>query len=91
MKTAPDLSQKLKAILAFELTRGNAVVRVDRPAGSTCPLAVILLRRLDFRGYKAKHHLPDNVEIWESRDPHYPFEAGYFCNETRHSITGPLK
>ena len=85
-----DLSKNLSAILEFELARGNKVVRVDRPAGSRCPLAVIFARPLDLVGYKRSYGLPANVDTWENRDRHYPVEAGYICERTRHALAGPL-
>lgn len=91
MTDIPDLAENLSAILAFELARGNTVVRIDRPAGSRCPLAVILARPLDIAGFKSSHGLPSSVDTWENRDSHYPLEAGYICERTRHALAGPLR
>ena len=91
MSDISDLAKSLSAILAFELARGNTVIRVDRPAGTRCPLAVILARRLDIAGFKASHEFPDCVGTWENRDSHYPLEAGYICERTRHALAGPLR
>ncbi|MFT3800990.1 MAG: hypothetical protein QM766_07195 [Burkholderiaceae bacterium] len=90
MTSIPDLTENLSAILAFELARGNTVIRVDRPAGSRCPLAVILAQPLDIAGFKANHVLSTGVDTWENRDSHYPLEAGYICERTRHVLAGPL-
>ena len=90
METVPDLSDNLRGVLAFELARGNAIARVDRPAGSRCPLAVILARPLDIAGFKAANGLPSGVGTWENRDSHYPIEAGYLCERTRHALAGPI-
>jgi len=90
MTNIPDLAESLSGIMAFELARGNAIVRVDRPAGSRCPLAVIFARPLDIAGFKASHDLPSSVDTWQNRDSHYPLEAGYICERTRHAIAGPL-
>ena len=91
MAHIPDLAESLDGLLGFELARGNTVVRVDRPAGSRCPLAVILARPLDIAQFKASNRLPDGVETWENRDSHYLLEAGYICKRTRHAQAGPLR
>jgi hypothetical protein len=91
MDAVPNLSKSLQAILEFELARGNTIVRVDQPAGSRCPLAVVLLRPLNIDSFKAAHRLPANVGTWENHDSHYPLEAGYVCEQTRHAISGPLR
>jgi hypothetical protein len=85
------LSKRLRSILEYETARGNMVVRLDQPAGSRCPLAVIFERPLDIAGFTAVHGLPDGVEIWENRDSHYPLEKGYLCEQTRHALAGPLR
>ena len=90
MSDVPDLTESLAGALAFELARGNSVERVDRPAGSRCPLAVIMARPLDIVGYTAAHGLPTGVDTWENRDSHYPLERGYVCGRTRHAISGPI-
>lgn len=91
MSDIPDLAEDLRPILAFELARGNTVVRVDRPAGSLCPLAVILARPLDIVGFRASHDLPPSIDTWENHDSHYPLEAGCICERTRHALAGPLR
>ena len=90
MKAVPELSENLRDILEYELARGNSISRIDQPAGTRCPLAVILSKPLDIRAYKAGHQLPANVQTWENRDRHYPLEAGYSCEHSRHAIAGPL-
>lgn len=91
MKAIPDLSENLKPIFDFEIGRGNHVERVDRPAGSSCPLAVVFETPLDIPGYIERHGLPNGVRTWENKDRHYPVEAGYVCEETRHAISGPIE
>jgi hypothetical protein len=91
MADIPDLAKSLQGALDFELARGNTVVRIDRPAGSRCPLAVILARPLAIALFKASNGLPDGVGTWENRDSHYPLEAGYICERTRHALAGPLR
>jgi hypothetical protein len=85
-----DLSENLQSIFEYEIDRGNEVERVDRPAGSNCPLAVIFTLPLDIDGYKAIHHLPQNVRVWENRDRHYSLEIGVVCDKTRHALAGPI-
>jgi len=91
MDTVPGLSKALQVILDFELARGNTIVRIDQPAGTHCPLAVVLLKPLNIAGLKAAHSLPATVDTWENRDSHYPLEAGYVCEQSRHAIAGPLQ
>lgn len=90
MQPPPGLDPELTPILAFELARGNAVARVDAPAGTRCPLAVALARPLDREGIEASLQLPPAVVAWESRDLHYPVEAGYASESSGHSIAGPI-
>ena len=90
MGTPTDLSPALAPILAAELARGNRVVRVDVPAGTRCPMAVVLALPLDRRAIESGAGLPSTVRFWESRDLHYPVEAGYVCESTRHTLAGPI-
>ena len=91
MADVSGLSPNLRGILDFELSRGNSIARVDKPAGSRCPFAVILSKPLDVSGFEKKGALPPEVRIWENRDAHYPLEKGYVCERTRHAIAGPLE
>lgn len=84
------LSKTLKPLLDFELARGNEIERVDRPAGTKCPLAVIFKKPLDFKGYTDSNGSPSGVSKWENRDRHYPLEAGYVCEKTRQALAGPI-
>ncbi|MDE2343782.1 MAG: hypothetical protein KGL63_10435 [Betaproteobacteria bacterium] len=90
MNKIPELSSSLQPILDFEMGRGNRVERVDKPAGSNCPLAVIFSAPLGISEYAQKYGLPVGVRTWENKDKHYPLEAGYFCERTHHAISGPL-
>ena len=91
MSAVPNLSRSLQVILAFELARGNCIERIDQPAGTRCPLAVILSGPLDIAGFTATHSLPTAVDTWENHDTHYPLEAGYLCERTIQTIAGPLR
>ena len=91
MKQIPDLSDALKKIYDYEIARGNEVERIDRPAGSDCPLAVIFRSPLDISGFVSIYGLPSGVKTWENRDRHYPLEKGYVCEGTRHALAGPLR
>jgi hypothetical protein len=90
MSSVPGLSTKLQQALQFELERGNSIERIEQPAGTKCPLAVVLAKPLDIAGFKSAHGLPPGVETWESRDRHYPVQAGYVCERTRHALAGPI-
>ena len=90
MNEVTDLSEGLRPIFGYEIGRGNQVLRVDRPAGTNCPLAVIFAQPLDFEGFIfQKKDLPAAVSTWQNRDRHYPLEDGYFCERTRHALAGP--
>ena len=86
-----DLSNTLKGIYDYEIGRGNRVERVDRPAGSNCPLAVIFHAPFDVSGFVTIYGLPDGVKTWENRDRHYPLEKGYVCERTGHALAAPLR
>ena len=87
-----DLSANLRGVLEFEVAHGNSIVRVDRPAGSQCPLAVIFAQPLGMVEFNAcNNNMASGVETWENRDTHYPLEAGYICKRTRHTVAGPIK
>jgi len=90
MTAVPDLSENLRRAFEHELARGNTVARVDRPAGTRCPLAVVFAQPLDIVWFKASEPLTTAVKIWENHDSHYPMEAGYICDTTRHAMSGPV-
>jgi hypothetical protein len=75
--------------VSYELARGNSIVRIDQPAGTKCPLAVNFANPLDLTGYAMKHNVPDGVETFEVKDPHYEIQAGYQCVRSRHVVAGP--
>lgn len=89
MKKIPDLSDNLRPIFDYEIRRGNSVERIDRPAGTNCPLAVIFSKPLDIQGFTRTYGLPPSVSTWSNRDKHYPMEDGYLCEKTRHVLAGP--
>ena len=91
MNNVPELSEELRSIVEFELARGNSIVRIDRPAGDRCPLAVIFANPLDIGGFKSSHTVSAGVSTWENRDGHYPLETGYVCERSRHAVAGPTR
>jgi len=74
MQPPPGLDPEPTPILTFEPARGNAVARVDAPAGTRRPLAVTMARPV----------------ARESRDLHDPVEAGYGSKSSGHPIAGPI-
>ncbi len=84
-----QLSTSLKPIYDLELSLGNEVIRVDEPAGSACPFAVVFRLPLHIDEIGSQLELPETVKLWESDDPHYAIERGYVCEESRHAISGP--
>jgi len=86
-----SLSKHLNPIVELELKLGNAVVRIDEPAGTHCPLAVVFSHPLHFYDIKKQLVLDPVVERWQNRDPHYALEAGFVCKETGHTVAGPMR
>ncbi len=84
------LSPSLQAIYDLELSLGNSLDRVEEPAGDRCPLAIIFKRPMHKAKIESTLSLPTIVKWWECRDPHYPIQGGYVCEETHHAIAGPL-
>jgi hypothetical protein len=80
----------LRAIYDLEISLGNLVQEVDEPAGDRCPLAIVFKRPMHRATIESKLSLPAVVKWWECRDPHYPIQGGYSCEETHHVIAGPL-
>ena len=84
------LSPDLRPIVELELALGNAIHCVQSEGWSRCPLAVAFEQPLHFAEIAERLTLPDTVERWENRDPHYDIEAGFSCEKTRHAIAGPI-
>jgi hypothetical protein len=84
------LAAPLQPIYELELRIGNEVDFIAEPAGTACPYAVALKRPLHLVEIDRELGLPSTVKYWESRDTHYPIEAGYQCEITRHTIAGPI-
>ncbi len=84
------LAESLRPIYDLECRLGNEVDYIAEPAGTRCPLAVAFKRPLHHAEIAKELTLPTSVQSWESRDPHYPIEAGYQCLVSRHTVAGPL-
>lgn len=84
-----NLIPELKKIYDIEIQLGNEVDRIDEPAGTACPLAVVFKRKLHFNEINSKISLSSDVEKWTSSDPHYPKEAGFFSKRTKQAVAGP--
>ena len=91
MEDLKYLSSTLKPIVDFELSIGNEIERIDRPAGTRCPLAVVFKKPLDFRGFEELNGKPKGIDRWENRDRHYDLESGYVCEKTRQAIAAPIR
>ena len=83
------LSDDLLPIYDLEIALGNKVARIDEPAGTTCPLAIVFRDPLHFDLVSTKLQLMQSVHRWRNDDPHYPLEAGYSSSISRHAIAGP--
>lgn len=84
------LSDDLRPIYELEINLGNEVAGIAEPAGTECPYAVIFKNPLHKARIDSELRLAPSVSYWESRDPHYPIEAGYLSETTRHAIAGPI-
>ena len=87
-----ELCEHLRPVVELELKLGNTIKRVDAPAGTRCPLAVVFVKPLH-RSEIDRGVAPAEPVIWhESSDPHYEIggTAGYFCEEVRHFVYGPV-
>jgi hypothetical protein len=89
MKTS--LSSDLMPIYQLELQLGNQVARVDSPAGTLCPLAVIFRDPLHLEEIGKRLKTPASVTQWTNDDPHYPLETGFSSSVSRHAIAGPTR
>lgn len=85
------LSKNLKVIVDYEISIGNEIRRIDRPAGTKCPLAVVFKKPLNFNGFLKINDLASGIERWDNKDRHYDQESGYVCGKTRQAITAPSK
>ncbi|MEW8214333.1 MAG: hypothetical protein AB2725_06415 [Candidatus Thiodiazotropha endolucinida] len=83
------LCKTLQPILVLELSRGNFIESVDAPAGTNCPFAINLKKRIDHEAV-SKLSLANTVEKWENKGQHYPVQSGYGCSKYKHSIAGPI-
>lgn len=83
-------SKALLPLAEFELSLGNVINRVDENLWTACPLAIVFARLLHFAKAEARGLNREGVERWESRDPHYRFEAGYVDPATRHTLARPI-
>jgi hypothetical protein len=84
------LAADLQPIYELELRLGNEINYVAEPAGSACPYAVVFKHPLHQAEIQRALELAPTVKHWESFDTHYPVEAGYQCELTRHTIAGPI-
>jgi len=86
MKT---ISEELKQIIELELKLGNLIERIDEPAGSQCPKAIIFKNKLHLDKIR-RLKLSADIKFWENHDAHYPLECGFNSTSTKETIVGPL-
>lgn len=84
------LSEDLVPIYELELQLGNQVERIDCPAGTDCPLAIIFREPLHFEEIRRRLTIPATVTKWTCTDSHYPLESGFGSSSSKHAVAGPL-
>jgi len=84
------LSPDLRALYEDALATGNVVVRVDEPAGTLCPLAIVFGKPLIRSADGTPRALPPGVRWWENDDSHYEIQAGWQSETSRHILAAPL-
>lgn len=84
------LSSDLLPIYELELSCGNEIERVDEPAGTDCPYAVVFKYPLHKMEIESTLYLVPSVRYWQSRDLHYDASAGYVSDTSKHAIAGPV-
>jgi hypothetical protein len=89
--TKLQLCDDLRLVYDFEVAHGNFVTAISAPAGTKCSYEVIFSEPLKIIGTTNAMQLPEFLQYWENRDPHYDIEAGYFCPKHKHSVAGPLE
>lgn len=85
-----NLSPSLRRLAESELALGNSILRIEDGVWSNCPLAIVFANPLHFTEAAAANLISNEIERWESRDPHYSIEAGFRDRESRHTIAGPF-
>jgi hypothetical protein len=87
------VSPDIQAIVDYELAHGNKIARVDRLAGTKCPLAVIL--EFPFGLLADVIHGIDlsTVSWWEFESPDYPADwaSGFKSLQSSHAVAAPLR
>ncbi|WP_157532766.1 hypothetical protein [Hyphomonas polymorpha] len=69
------LSPDLLPIYEDEIARGNEVLRVDEPAGSLCPLAVVFRLPLKRESAPSSQAVGNDVYWHENADPRYEVDG----------------
>ena len=88
-----EISDDIRAIVEYELDNGNEIVRVDQPAGTKCPVAVILKFPFRIRKSRADGVVSATVSWWEYEDAHYPadWSCGFKSVKSSHAVAAPLR
>lgn len=86
------LSSDLQAIYDHEIAEGNSVLRVDEPAGTLCPLAIVFVKPLNRSAILADINLDSSVTWHMNDDPHYEVNgmAGFTSSRSRQFVYGPI-
>jgi hypothetical protein len=85
------LSTDLVQIYDWALQEDNVVLRVDEPAGTACPLAVVFTKPIIRADVEAALALSASVFWHESADQHYEVNgmAGFASRASHQFVYGP--
>ena len=91
-QTRQKLSIDLQPIYDYEMANGNSVLRVDEPAGTSCPLAVVFVKPLNKKQIATALKLDRDVTWHENDDPHYEVggTAGFTSKKSHQFVYGPF-
>jgi len=85
-----ELSADLFSIYQLEVDLGNAVARIDKDGWSDCLYSVVFRHPLHLGEIREQLALPPSVTYWECHDSHYELQAGFYSEDSKQSVAGPL-
>jgi hypothetical protein len=86
MTDVTEFDAELKKILELEVSNGNSIKYLSRPAGTDCPFGIWLEKPIDHKRVDANLNLSTDIELWEYTDKIYGHEKGYFSKLSKHNL-----